>query len=70
LGHSITAKTAKMDKKLKMIQLQLNKAKLDHQIAKDNNREEDEPVDGRGMVLDRNALLDQILGKNRAEEKK
>jgi hypothetical protein len=69
LGHSITAKTAKMDKKLKMIQLQLNKAKLDHQIAKDNGRE-DEPVDGRGMVLDRNALLDQILGKNRTEEKK
>jgi hypothetical protein len=58
-----------MDKKLKMIQLQLNKAKLDHQIAKDNGRE-DEPVDGRGMVLDRNALLDQILGKNRTEEKK
>lgn len=70
LGHSITAKTAKMDKKLKMIQLQLNKAKLDHQIAKDNNKEEDEPVDGKGMVLDRNALLDQILGKNRSEEKK
>ena len=70
LGHSITAKTAKMDKKLKMIQLQLNKAKLDHQIAKDLNKDEDEPIDGKGMVLDRNALLDQILGKNRSEEKK
>ena len=66
LGHSITAKTAKMDKKLKMIQLQLNKAKLDHQIAKDLNKDEDEPIDGKGMVLDRNALLDQILGKNRS----
>lgn len=68
LGHSITAKTAKMDKKLKMIQLQLNKAKLDHQIAKDNSKDDDEPVDGRGIVLDRNALLDQILGKGKSEK--
>ena len=29
LGHALTAKTAKMNKKLKMIQLQLQKAKLD-----------------------------------------
>ena len=35
LGHAITAKTAKMDKKLRMINLQLQKAKLDHQIKKD-----------------------------------
>lgn len=66
LGHSITAKTAKMDKKLKMIQLQLNKAKFDHQVKKDAGAGvEDEPVDGKGLVLDRNALLDQILGKKR-----
>lgn len=66
LGHSITAKTAKMDKKLKMIQLQLNKAKFDHQVKKDAGvSPEDEPVDGKGLVLDRNALLDQILGKKR-----
>ena len=38
LGHAITAKTAKMDKKLKMIQLQLAKAKHDHQVAKDLNK--------------------------------
>jgi hypothetical protein len=29
LGHAITAKTAKLNKKLKMVQLQLQKAKLD-----------------------------------------
>mgnify|MGYP003333358512 CR=1 FL=1 len=69
LGHSITAKTAKMDKKLKMIQLQLNKAKLDHQIAKDSNKDdENEPIDGKGMILDRNALLDQILNKSKSEK--
>ena len=60
MGHAITAKTAKLDKKLKMVQLQLQKAKLDHQIAKDNGNE-DEPVEGKGVILDRNALLAQIL---------
>ena len=66
LGHAITAKTAKMDKKLRMINLQLAKARLDHQIKKDAKSgaaEEEEPVDGKGIVLDRNELLKQILGK-------
>jgi hypothetical protein len=63
LGHAITAKTAKLDKKLKMVQLQLAKAKLDHQIKKDAGKAEDEPIDGQGVVLDRNELLKQILGK-------
>ena len=57
LGHAITAKTAKLNKKLKMVDLQLKKANLD-QKAKANN---EEPVDGTGVVLDRNALLDRLL---------
>jgi hypothetical protein len=66
LGHSITAKTAKMDKKLKMIQLQLQKAKLDHQVVKDNKTQDNnavESVEGQGIVLDRNTLLQQILSR-------
>jgi len=63
LGHAITAKTAKMDKKLRMVQLQLQKARLDHQISKDNP--DDQPITGQGVVLDRNELLDQILQKNK-----
>jgi hypothetical protein len=63
LGHAISAKTAKMDKKLRMVQLQLQKARLDHQTTKDNP--EDRPIDGQGIVLDRNALLEQILQKNK-----
>jgi hypothetical protein len=63
LGHAITAKTAKMDKKLRMVQLQLQKARLDHQISRENP--DDRPVDGQGIVLDRNALLEQILQKNK-----
>lgn len=63
LGHAITAKTAKMDKKLRMVQLQLQKARLDHQISKDNP--DDQPITGQGIVLDRNELLNQILQKNK-----
>ena len=63
LGHAITAKTAKLDKKLRMINLQLQKAKLDHQIKKDAGKATDDPIDGEGIVLDRNDLLKQILGK-------
>ena len=62
LGHAITAKTAKMDKKLRMISLQLQKARLDHQISKDK-KTEDEPIEGQGMILDRNELLKTILAK-------
>ena len=66
LGHAITAKTAKMDKKLRMVSLQLQKARLDHQVKKDAGKAaEDDTVDGQGIVLDRNALLDQILQKNK-----
>ena len=57
LGHAITAKTAKLNKKLKMVDLQLKKANLD-QKAKANG---EETVDGTGVVLDRNALLDRLL---------
>jgi hypothetical protein len=65
LGHAITAKTAKMDKKLRMISLQLQKARLDHQVKKDAAKGEGEelPIEGQGIVLDRNELLKQILGK-------
>jgi hypothetical protein len=65
LGHAITAKTAKLDKKLKMVQLQLAKAKLDYQIEKDakNTDPAEQAVEGQGVVLDRNELLKQILGK-------
>lgn len=67
LGHSITAKTAKMDKKLKQIQLQLQKAKFDYQVKKDSNKGDEEPEEGKGMLLDRNALLASILEKNKKQ---
>jgi len=66
LGHAIAAKTAKMDKKLRMINLQLSKQRLDFQMeqaAKKAAVADDEPVEGQGIVLDRNALLEKILGR-------
>lgn len=60
LGHAITAKTAKMDKKLKMIDLQLKKMRLDQAQP-----EEKSPQQGQGVVLSRNDLLDRVLGKGR-----
>ena len=59
LGHAITAKQAKIDKKLKMIDLQLKKMRLDQTAAKSDSQPQ--PVDGQAVVLDRNELLKQIL---------
>lgn len=61
LGHAITAKTAKLDKKLKMIDLQLKKARLDQT----QNNSEPPAVTGTGVVLSRNDLLQKILSTNR-----
>jgi hypothetical protein len=58
LGHAISAKTAKINKKLKMIDLQLKKATFDQRQKKDNG----EVVEsGEGYVLDRNEMLEQLL---------
>ena len=61
LGHAITAKQAKLDKKLRMVDLQLKKARLDAQIAKDSTKTDGDKIidaeDGRAVVLDRNELL-------------
>jgi hypothetical protein len=55
LGHAITAKTAKINKKLKMIDLQLRKQRLDLDSGTDTT-----PT-AQGVILDRNELLDRIL---------
>jgi len=68
LGHAITAKTAKLDKKLKMIDLQLKKARLDQQQA-DKDPEGTAAQQGQGHVLSRNELLERILGKNQNAQK-
>ena len=75
LGHAITAKTAKMDKKLKMIDLQLKKMRLDQQQAmidaKSAGAGTGEGMQtAQGMVLSRNDLLDRLIrGKDQIDKK-
>jgi hypothetical protein len=66
LGHAITAKTAKLDKKLKTIDLQLKKMRLNQQQQIIDAKEtENTPAAqvGQGVILSRNDLLDRIIGK-------
>lgn len=62
LGHAITAKTAKINKKLKMLDLQLKKAQLDQKIASKSEEIEATPL-GEGKSLDRNELLKMLAAK-------
>ena len=69
LGHAITAKTAKMDKKLKMIDLQLKKMRLDQNVKSESPGGEAIPT-AQGMVLSRNDLLERLLrGKDQNTQK-
>jgi hypothetical protein len=59
LGHALTAKTAKLNKKLKMVDLQLKKMKMDQDRA---TKSGDEPVEtAHGQVLSRNDLLERLM---------
>ena len=62
LGHAITAKTAKVNKKLKMLELQLKKAALDQKISAKNEEVDVTPL-GEGKLLDRNELLKLLATK-------
>ena len=60
LGHAITAKTNKIEKKLKAVDLQLKKYKID----KDNNEDPNDVLNGVGYVItDRNDLIKKLSGK-------
>lgn len=59
LGHAISAKTAKLDKKLKMIDLQLKKQKLDNDTAGGENPSV--TLQGEGVIVaDRNSLIEKL----------
>ena len=68
LGHAITAKTAKLNKKLKMIELQLKKAQLDHKMSEKTEELDNTPV-GSGQALDRNELLKMLATKSTENDK-
>lgn len=68
LGHAITAKTAKLDKKLKIVDLQLKKMRLDQQ-AVDKDEDTGPVQQGTGVVLSRNDLLERIIGSKQNDKK-
>jgi len=55
LKTSLDAKVAKMDKKLKMLDAQIKKQKLDQ-----GNVESSDTINGDDLVIDRNALLGKL----------
>jgi len=63
LGHAITARKNKIEKKLKMVELQLKKLKLDQEANKLQNSPE-MAISGEAVLLDRNQLLEKLLGSN------
>ena len=70
MTNAITAKTAKMNKKLKMIEMQMRKRKLDleerkveMQIAKMSGTMDDDPIEGAAQEFDRASLINDIMNK-------
>ena len=64
LKNAIDAKAAKIDKKLKMIELQLKKQKLDQDANPEGNN--GVTLNGDGYILsDRNSLLEKLKNMNK-----
>lgn len=64
LDTALSAKSAKINKKLRMVDLQLKKATLDARLAKEASARGEDVEDGQGQSVDRNQLLMEILGRN------
>lgn len=57
MNNAISAKTTKLDKKIKMIELQLKLARLQKDLGKDEASDENKPGE---LSTDRNAILNLI----------
>ena len=56
LGAAITAKSAKIDKKLKMVELQLKKLGIDKK-----HKDDPQEINGEGFIMtDRNSILEKL----------
>jgi hypothetical protein len=67
LGHAITSRTAKINKKLKQLDLMLKKAQLDQKLASKTEEVSNTPL-GEGQSLDRNELLKILTGDNSTDK--
>jgi hypothetical protein len=64
LNNAISAKTAKIDKKLKAVDLQLKKLKIDND-ARGNGDDPNDVINGQGYIItDRNELLKKLGQKD------
>lgn len=64
LNNAINAKTAKIDKKLKAVDLQLKKLKIDND-ARVNGDDSNDVINGQGYIItDRNELLKKLGQKD------
>jgi hypothetical protein len=62
MNAAITAKSNKIDKKLKMIDLQIKKYAID----KKNGNDDGASIDGEGYILtDRNSILEKLKNLNK-----
>jgi len=64
LDTALSAKQHKVNKKLRMVDLQIKKATLDAKLAKQARDNGDDLEDGQGHTIDRTQLLQEILGRN------
>jgi len=61
MNAAITAKSSKIDKKLKMVELQLKKLAIDKK-----NGETENAIEGEGYIItDRNSLLEKLKNMNK-----
>lgn len=72
LGHAITAKTAKLNKKLKMVDLQMKKLKMDQDKARAEAGAggSDAPETAHGQILSRNDLLERLMSSRDQKDDK
>jgi hypothetical protein len=64
LGHALTARKNKIEKKLKTIELQLKKQRLE--MMKQNSHTADtNTIESTATVIDRNSLIAEIMSKNK-----
>ena len=68
LGHALTAKTTKLNKKLKMLDLQLRKLKLDQDKAKAAGNPDGIPT-AQGHIMSRNELLEHLTASREQKDK-
>ena len=68
LDTALSAKQHKVNKKLRIVDLQIKKATLDAKLAKQARDNGDDLEDGQGHSIDRTQLLQEILGRNTHEK--